>query len=76
MSKVSLYLLNVILIVVSSWLGLTLISIFLNDFFNLISFLIDKLFLLTLFYVMFVTLIIGNFILVPNIDFYREESLF
>lgn len=76
MSKTGVYLLNLILILFSSWLSMTLVTLFLKGNYNLLNFSLNDLILLSSLYIILVNTIIANFILIPNIDFYKEESLF
>jgi hypothetical protein len=76
MSKTGVYLLNLILIIFSSWLSMTFVTLFLKANYNLLNFSLNDIILLSSLYIICVNAIIANFILIPNIDFYKEESLF
>jgi hypothetical protein len=76
MSKMSVYLLNLVLIIFSSWLSIALVSFFLENSYNLLNYSLNDIVLLSSLYIIFVNAIIANFILIPNIEFYKEESLF
>jgi len=76
MSKMAVYLLNLILIIFSSWLSISIITVILQANYNLLNFSFNDIILVSSLYIIFVNAIITNFILIPNIHFYKEESLF
>jgi len=79
MSKISLYLLTSLLIIVSTWFNITMITLLLPydyiyyAFFNST---LSQISILGSIYIIIVNAVISNFALSSNIEFYKEESLF
>ena len=79
MSKVSVYLLSSILIIISAWFNITLITLFLPYdylYYSLFNATLTHISLWGSAYIILLNAIISNFILMNNIDFYKEERLF
>ncbi|CAA6814648.1 MAG: Unknown protein [uncultured Sulfurovum sp.] len=79
MSKVSVYLLTSILIIVSAWLNITMITLLLPYdyiYYSLFNATLTQIALWGSVYIIFINAIITNFVLINNIDFYKEERLF
>ena len=79
MSKTSLYLLTSILIVVSAWLNITMITLLLPNnyiYYSIFTTTLSQISLFGSLYVIFLNTIITRIALSPNIDFYTEERLF
>jgi len=79
MGKMSVYILNSILIIFSLWLNFTLIKLaFTHTIFSydLFTFTLSQISIWGSIYIITLNAIIANFILIPKIDFYKEESLF
>ena len=78
-SKLSVYILTSLLIIVSSWLNIILITLFLPYDYLYYTFFNITLTQITLWgsvYIILINTILTNFILINNIDFYKEERLF
>ena len=79
MSKLSLYLLSSILIVISLWVNITFATYLLpNDYiyYTLLNVTFSKILLFGLTYLLLVTKLIIYFTFDSNLKFYKEESLF
>lgn len=79
MSKISVYILTSILIIISAWFNITMITLFLPYdyiYYGIFNATLSQIALLGSIYIIFINAIITNFILINNIDFYKEESLF
>lgn len=78
-SKVSVYLLTSILIIVSAWLNITLITLLLPYdyiYYALFNATLSQISLWGSAYIAILDAAITNFILIHTIDFYKEERLF
>ena len=78
-SKVSVYLLSSILIIISAWFNITMITLLLPYdyvYYGLFNATLSQIALWGSVYIILINAIITNFILINNIDFYREEKLF
>ena len=78
-SKVSVYLLSSILIIISAWFNITMITLLLPYdyvYYSLFNATLSQIALWGSVYIILINAIITNFILINNIDFYREEKLF
>ena len=79
LSKVSVYLLSSILIIISAWFNITMITLLLPYdyvYYGLFNATLSQIALWGSVYIILINAIITNFILINNIDFYREEKLF
>jgi hypothetical protein len=79
MSKVSVYILTSILIIVSAWFNITIITLFLPYdyiYYGLFNATLIQVALWGSVYIILINAIISNFVLINNIDFYKEERLF
>jgi len=79
MSRTSLYLLTSILIVVSAWLNITMITLLLPNnyiYYGLFNVTLTQISLFGSMYVIVLNALIVNLALSPNIEFYKEERLF
>ena len=79
MSKMSVYLLTSILIIISGWFNITMISLLLPYdyiYYALFNITLSQITLWGSVYIILVNAILTNFILINNIDFYKEERLF
>jgi len=79
MSKVSVYILTSILIIISSWFNITMITILLPYdyiYYGIFNATLTQISLWGSTYIVFLDTLITNFILINNIDFYKEERLF
>ena len=79
MSKVSVYLLTSILIIVSAWLNITIITLLLPYdyiYYALFNATLSQISLWGSAYIAILDAAITNFILIHTIDFYKEERLF
>ena len=79
MSKVSVYILTSILIIVSAWFNITMITLFLPYdyiYYGLFNTTLTQIGVWGSTYIILVNAILTNFILINNIDFYKEERLF
>ncbi|HHD82112.1 MAG TPA: hypothetical protein ENK82_03475 [Campylobacterales bacterium] len=79
MGKMSVYLLNTLLIIFSLWLNFTLLHIILSYSafsYNLLNLTLSQISIWGSIYIMTLNALIANFILISKIDFYKEESLF
>ena len=79
LSKVSVYLLSSILIIISAWFNITMITLLLPYdyvYYGLFNATLSQISLWGSVYIILINAIITNFILINNIDFYREEKLF
>ena len=79
LSKISLYLLTSILIIVSAWFNITVITLLLPYdyvYYALFNSTLSQIILLGSIYIIVVNILIANFALSSNIEFYKEESLF
>lgn len=79
MSKVSVYLLTSILIIISTWFNITVITLFLPYdyvYYALFNATLSQISLWGSIYIILINITITNFILIHNIDFYKEERLF
>ena len=78
-TKAAVYLLTFVLIIISVWFNISIITFFLPYdylYYGLINATLTKVALGGSIYIIFINAIITNFILLSNIDFYKEESLF
>ncbi|CAA6798746.1 MAG: Unknown protein [uncultured Sulfurovum sp.] len=78
-TKAGVYLLTSVLIIISVWFNISIITFFLPDnylYYGLINATLTKVALWGSIYLIFINALITNFILISNIDFYKEESLF
>jgi len=78
-SKVSVYLLTSILIIVSAWLNITIITLLLPYdyvYYALFNATLSQISLWGSAYIAVLDAAITNFILIHTIDFYKEERLF
>ena len=79
MSKISVYILTSILIIISAWFNITMITLFLPYdyiYYGLFNATLTHVALWGSAYIIFINAIITNLIIISNIDFYKEESLF
>jgi len=79
MSKISLYLLTSLLIIVSAWFNITMITLLLPYdyiYYAIFNSTLSQISILGSIYIIIVNAIITNFALSSNIEFYKEESLF
>ena len=79
MSKISVYLLTSILIIISSWFNITMITLLLPYdyiYYALFNATLTQISLWGSAYIVFLDALITNFILINTIDFYKEERLF
>lgn len=79
MSKVSIYMLTSILIIISAWLNITVITFLLPYdyiYYSLFNATLTQISLLGSFYVIVVNALITNVVLTRNTHFYQEERLF
>jgi len=79
MNKISLYLLTSILIIVSAWFNITMITLLLPYdyiYYALFNATLSQISLVGSIYIIIVNALITNFTLLSNIEFYKEESLF
>jgi len=79
MTKVSVYILTSILIIVSAWFNITMITFLLPYdyiYYAMFNATLTQISLWGSAYIIFLDMIITNFILIHAIDFYKEERLF
>jgi hypothetical protein len=79
MSKVSVYLLTSILIIISAWFNIIMITLLLPYdyvYYSLFNATLSQIVLWGSIYIILINAIITNSILIHNIDFYKEERLF
>ena len=79
LSKVSVYILTSILIIVSVWFNITMITLLLPYdyiYYAMFNATVTNISLWGSAYIVFLDAIISNFILINTIDFYKEERLF
>jgi len=79
MSKISVYLLTSILIIVSSWFNITMVTLLMPYdyiYYAMFNATLSQISLWGSAYIIFLDVIITNFILIHAIDFYKEERLF
>jgi hypothetical protein len=79
MSKISVYLLTSILIIISAWFNITIITLLLPYdyvYYSLFNATLTQIALWGSGYIILINAIITNFVLMNNIDFYKEERLF
>ena len=79
MSKVSVYILTSILIIISAWFNIIMITLFLPYdyiYYSLFNATLSQIALWGSVYIILINALISNFILMNNIDFYKEERLF
>lgn len=79
MSKVSVYLLSSILIIISAWFNITMITLFLPYdyiYYSLFNATLTQIALWGSVYIILINAVITNFVLINNIEFYKEERLF
>jgi len=78
-SKVGVYLLTSILIIISAWFNIMMITLFLPYdyiYYALFNTTVSHISLFGAMYLIVVNSILSHFILMSNIEFYKEESLF
>ena len=79
MTKVSVYILTSILIIVSVWFNITMITLLLPYdyiYYAMFNATLTQISLWGSAYMIFLDILITNFILIQSIDFYKEERLF
>lgn len=79
MSKLSVYLLTSVLIIISAWLNITIITILLPYdyiYYSLFNATLVQISLWGSTYIILINALVTNFLLMCNIDFYKEERLF
>ncbi len=79
MTKVSVYILSSILIFISTWLNITLITFILPYdylYYSLLNATITQIALWGSIYIIFINAIISNFVILSHVEFYQEEQLF
>ena len=79
MTKLSVYLLTSLLIFVSTWLNITLITSLLPYdylYYELLNRTITQIALWGSIYIIFLNALISNLLIISNIEFYKEERLF
>ncbi|CAA6826579.1 MAG: Unknown protein [uncultured Sulfurovum sp.] len=79
LSKMGVYLLTSILLIVSAWFNISMITLFLPYdylYYGIFNATLTQISLWGSLYIILLNTIITNFILISNIDFYKEESLF
>ena len=79
LSKISLYLLTSILIIVSAWFNITMITLLLPYdyvYYALFNATLSQISLLGSIYIIVVNALVSTFAFSANIEFYKEESLF
>lgn len=79
MGKISVYLLTTILIILSTWFNITMITLLMPYdyvYYTLFNATLSQIALWGTLYIIFINAIISNFILISNINFYKEEKLF
>jgi hypothetical protein len=79
LSKTSVYLLTSILIIVSVWFNITVITLLLPYdyiYYGLFNATLTQITLWGTIYIIIINAFITNLILMSNIEFYKEESLF
>jgi len=79
MSKLSVYILTSILIVVSVWFNITMITLLLPYdyiYYAMFNATLRQISLWGSVYIIFLDMLITNFVLIHSIDFYKEERLF
>jgi len=79
MSKISVYLLTSILIIVSAWFNITMITLLLPYdyiYYAMFNATLSQISLWGSAYIVVLDTLITNFILIQSIDFYKEERLF
>jgi len=79
LSKTSLYLLTSILIIISAWFNITMITLLLPYdyvYYALFNATLSQISLLGSIYIIIVNALVSNFAFSSNIEFYKEESLF
>jgi len=78
-SKVGVYLLTSILLIISAWFNIMMITLFLPYdyiYYALFNTTMSHIALFGLLYIIVLNSIISHFILMSNIEFYKEERLF
>lgn len=79
LSKSSAYMLTSLLIIVSAWFNITIITLFLPYdylYYSLFNTTLSQIALWGSIYIIMLNAFITNFILISNMDFYKEERLF
>ena len=79
MSKLSVYILTSILIIVSVWFNITMITLLLPYdyiYYAMFNATMTQISLWGSAYMIFLDMLITNFVLIHSIDFYKEERLF
>ena len=79
LSKTGVYLLTSILIIVSAWFNISMITLFLPYdyiYYSLFNATLTQIALWGSIYIILINALITNLILMTNIEFYKEESLF
>jgi len=79
MSKISVYILTSILIIVSAWFNITMITLLLPYdyiYYAIFNATLSQISLWGSAYIVILDALITNFILINTIDFYKEERLF
>lgn len=79
MSKLSVYLLTSILIIISAWINITMITLLLPYdyiYYSLFNATLTQITLWGSVYIIVINAFISNVVLIRNIEFYKEESLF
>ena len=78
-SKISVYILSSILIIISVWFNITVITFLLPYdyiYYSLFNATLTHVALWGSAYIIFINALITNLVIMSNIDFYKEESLF
>ncbi len=79
LSKISVYLLTSILIIISAWFNITIITLILPYdyiYYTLFNATLTQVTLWGSLYIILINAFISNLFLISNIEFYKEESLF
>ncbi len=79
MSKISVYILSSILIIISVWLNISIITLLLPYdyiYYSLFNATLTQVSLWGSLYIITINTAITHFIIIPYIEFYKEESLF
>ncbi len=79
LTKTGVYLLTSILIIVSAWFNISMITLFLPYdyiYYSLFNATLTQIALWGSIYIILINALITNLILMTNIEFYKEESLF
>jgi hypothetical protein len=79
MSKISVYLLSSILIIISVWFNISIITLLLPYdylYYSLFNATLTNVALWGSVYIIFINALITNLLIMSNIDFYKEDSLF